>query len=388
MASGLRPPYYPCKIYDKSVVNVRLRELEVIDNSKEGRTRLVSVIIVNFNGGPLLLEAITAALASDVPLELFISDNGSTDGSLNAVYQAFGKDQRIHIISNGSNLGFSRANNIALKQAKGHYVLLLNPDCIIQPDTISKMLDVMDANPDAGMAGCLIRNPDGSEQPGCRRAVPTPWRSLVRVLHLNKFFPNHPRFRTFLLHQDPLPPMPEPVEAISGAFMMVRRDAMNPVGLLDESYFMHCEDIDWCMRFRQNGWEVLFVPSIDVLHYKGSCSKDRPIRVLYHMHRGMIRFYRKFFRQQYPSPLLGIVISAAWARFLALATKELIKRPFRSDILEPQITTPPFERRNPAPAVAYIGPERRISNNTGALGTDLTDLAIHNESLKREKFTP
>lgn len=375
MAAGLRPPYYPCKIYDKSVGNVRLRELEVIDNSKEGRTRLVSVIIVNFNGGPLLLEAITAALASDVPLELFISDNGSTDGSLNAVYQAFGKDRRIHIISNGSNLGFSRANNIALKQAKGRYVLLLNPDCIIQPDTISKMLGVMDANPDAGMAGCLIRNPDGSEQPGCRRAVPTPWRSLVRVLHLNKLFPNHPCFRTFLLHQDPLPPKPEPVEAISGAFMMVRRDAMDQVGLLDENYFMHCEDIDWCMRFRQAGWNILFVPNVEALHYKGTCSKDRPIRVHYHMHRSMIYFYRKFFRQRYPSPLLALVTAAAWVRFIMLTTRELIKRPFQKQIPDTLLTQASFhERRSLSPQVTYIGPERRLHKKNGLKCSNLRGL--------------
>jgi len=367
------------------VVNVRLRELKVIDNSKEGRTRLVSIIIVNFNGGPLLLEAVAAALASSIPIELLISDNGSTDGSLNAVYQAFGKDRRVHIISNGSNLGFSRANNIALKQTKGHYVLLLNPDCIIQPDTLAQMLDVMDNNPDAGMAGCLIHNPDGSEQAGCRRAVPTPWRSFVRVFHLNKLFPNNSRFRTFLLHQEPLPANTDAVEAISGAFMFARREAINQVGLLDEDYFMHCEDIDWCMRFRQAGWNILFVPGVAVTHFKGTCSKGRPIKVLYHMHRGMIRFYRKFFRQQYPSPLMASVALTVWSRFLLLAAKELIKRPFYKQPSAPAVIlslTP--ERRNPSPVVAYIGPERRVhkqpENPQGSFG----ELGVQREALKHE----
>ena len=331
-------------------------------NYKDSRNLPVSIIIVNFNGGPLLREAVAAALSSSIPVEVLISDNGSTDGSLNAIYQAFGKDSRIQIISNGSNLGFSRANNIALKKAKGRYVLLLNPDCIIQSDTLSKMLEVMDANPDVGMAGCLIRNPDGTEQPGCRRAVPTPWRSLVRVLYLNKLFPNQPRFRTFLLHQEPLPTEPEPVEAISGAFMLVRHEAIDEVGLLDENYFMHCEDIDWCMRFRHAGWKILFVPNVDVLHYKGACSKDHPILVLYHMHRGMIRFYRKFFRRQYPLPLMAIVISTVWARFFTLASREFLKRLFRKRIISEPSTVPPIirERRNPAPVIAYIGLERRI----------------------------
>lgn len=334
----------------------------MIGNYKESRNRPVSIIIVNYNGGPLLHEAVAAALSSSIPVEVLISDNGSTDGSLNAVYQTFGKDRRVHIISNGSNLGFSRANNIALKQAQGHYVLHLNPDCIIQTDTLSQMLDIMDTNPDAGMAGCLIRNPDGTEQPGCRRAVPTPWRTFVRVLHLNKLFPNNPKFRTFLLHQEPLPSDPDTVEAISGAFMLVRREAMEQVGLLDDNYFMHCEDIDWCMRFRQAGWKIVFVPNVEVLHYKGTCSKNYPIRVLYHMHRGMIRFYRKFFRRQYPLPLMAIVISTVWARFLTLAAKEFVKRPFHKHLISEPNAFPPVtrERRNPASVVAYIGPERRI----------------------------
>jgi GT2 family glycosyltransferase len=336
--------------------------MKVTTIKREDRAPLVSIIIVNFNGGPLLLQAISAALASTASVELFISDNGSTDGSLNAVYQTFGKDPRVHIISNGSNLGFSRANNVALKQAKGSFMLLLNPDCIVKPNTIMDMVTAMESHSDTGMAGCLIRNPDGSEQAGCRRAVPTPWRSLVRVLHLNKFFPRQPRFRTFLLHQDPLPNEPEAVEAISGAFMMVRREAIDQVGLLDEAYFMHCEDIDWCMRFRQANWTILFVPAIEVVHHKGTCSKDHPIRVLFHMHRGMIRFYRKFFGQQYPSPLLIIVIPAAWARFLALSAKAIMLSPFRRGASLP---IPPLiihERRSPLPVITYIGPERRRSN--------------------------
>lgn len=356
----------------------------------ENRNQPVSIIIVNYNGGPLLHDAVAAALSSSIPVEVLISDNGSTDGSLNAVYQAFGKDRRVHIISNGSNLGFSRANNIALKQAQGNYVLLLNPDCIIQPDTLTQMLDIMDANPDAGMAGCLIRNPDGTEQPGCRRAVPTPWRTFVRVLHLNKLFPNNPRFRTFLLHQEPLPQTPEPVEAISGAFMLVRRETMEQVGLLDDDYFMHCEDIDWCMRFRQAGWNILFVPDVEVLHYKGACSKDHPILVLYHMHRGMIRFYRKFFRRQYPLPLMAIVVSTVWARFLSLTAKELLKRPFSKRIInEPSVTTPmPRERRNPAPVVAYIGPERRDHKKPTIPRDSSYESGFRHETSKHEKLTP
>jgi len=380
---------FSVKFYGKSE-NKTCVGVKMSQDSRENVVRSVSIIIVNFNGGPLILEAVAAALASTIPVELLISDNGSTDGSLNAVYKTFGKDRRVHIISNGSNLGFSRANNIALKQAKGHYVLLLNPDCIIQSDTLSRMLDVMISRPDAGMAGCLIYNPDGSEQAGCRRAVPTPWRSLVRILHLNKIFPNNPRFRTFLLHQEPLPSEPEPVEAISGAFMLVLRKAVEQVGLLDEEYFMHCEDMDWCMRFRQKNWKVLFVPNIGITHYKGACSKDRPIRVLYHMHRGMVRFYRKFFKHQYPTPLMAIVTGAAWLRFLMLAARELVRRPFQKHHavapLPRQSILP--ERRNPAAVIAYIGLERRIHDQGRYKERSLVHLKNTQKSSRHEQATP
>lgn len=215
---------------------------------------------------------------------------------------------------------------MGIKGGQSDYVLVLNPDCIVNPDTLARMIEQLELRPDAGMAGCLIRNPDGSEQAGCRRAHPTPWRTLVRVLHLNKLFERHPRFRTFLLHQEPLPTRPVEVEAISGAFMLVRRVAIERVGLLDEGYFLHCEDLDWCMRFRRAGWKILFVPDVEVVHYKGTCSKDRPLFVLWHKHKGMVRFYRKFFRHQYPLPLMVIVVAGVWLRFSMLVTAGAARR--------------------------------------------------------------
>ncbi len=283
---------------------------------------VVSIIIVNFNAGPLLTEAVRGALASPVPLEVFVVDNGSTDGSLALLKSVAGTDRRLRIIANGRNLGFTRANNIALKQASGDFVLLLNPDCIISSDTLPKMLKAMAAHPEAGMAGCLLRNPDGTEQAGCRRSVPTPWRTLVRVLHLDKLFPKHPRFRNFILAKQPLPTKPTYLEAISGAFMLVTREALSGVGLMDEGYFLHCDDLDWCMRFRKAGWQILFVPDVEAVHYQGTCCRGRPMRVLWHKHKGMVRYYRKFFRHQYPAPLMWAVTAAVWARFglLGLAT--------------------------------------------------------------------
>ena len=282
---------------------------------------LTSVVTVNFNAGAILAASANAVLASTAPVELLVVDNGSTDGSANRLdAHAVAGANRLVVTKAGANLGFARASNLGLRSASGDYLLLLNPDCLVEPDTVTRMRAVLDAHPEAGMAGPLILNPDGSEQAGCRRAVPTPWRSLVRTLGLGRLFPSQ-RFDDFVLADQPLPAGPAPVEAISGAFMFVRRQALEDVGALDEGYFLHCEDIDWCMRFRQAGHQVLFVPDVTVVHHKGACSRDRPVRVQWHMHRGMIRFYRKFFRDRYPLPMMWLVYVGVWLRFAAHALR-------------------------------------------------------------------
>lgn len=304
-----------------------LRTLSVNENKP-----VVSVVIVNYNGGPLLNEAIRSALSSTVQVEVLVSDNGSTDDSLTPLRGLASHDTRLVIIENQRNLGFARASNIAMKSSRGEYILLLNPDAVIKPDTLTRLLGTFAAYPQAGVVGCLLRNPDGTEQAGCRRSIPTPWRSLVRVLHLDGLFPGNPRFRNFVLSRESLPEKPIFVEAISGAFMLVRREVMEQVGLLDEGYFLHCEDLDWCMRFRQAGWKILFVPDVAVVHYKGTCSTASPIRVSWYKHKGMIRFYHKFFRHQYPSVLMALVVVVVWSRFALLtlaniAQKFLIRSP-------------------------------------------------------------
>ena len=287
---------------------------------------LIDVIIVNFNSGEHLSRCVQSVLASTVPVRVFVIDNHSTDKSLFLLKSSFGGDPRIRIIENKENLGFARANNQVLPATEADYILLVNPDCIIKPDTLGSMLAVMEAYPEAGMAGCLIRNPDGSEQAGSRRYIPTPWRSIIRVLKLSKLFRKYPEIGMFNLAGQPLPDHPVPMEAISGAFMFIRRKAMEQVGPMDDRYFLHCEDLDWCMRFRQDGWKILFVPHIEIIHTKGGCSESRPIKVEWHKHSGMIRFYRKFFRGQYPAGLMYLVMAAVWARFAMLALLISLKK--------------------------------------------------------------
>ena len=291
---------------------------------------LTSVITVNFNAGGHISSAAGAALASTAPVELLVVDNSSTDGSLDALRTAVGSDPRAHILENGANVGFAKGNNQGLATARGEWLLFLNPDCVVQPDTIERMRSVLEVHPEAGMAGCLLLNPDGTEQGGCRRETPTPGKAFVRAFGLatlaRRLGVTGGGVRDFVRQGDPLPSHPVEVDAISGAFMLVRREALSKVGPLDEGYFLHCEDLDWCLRFRQAGYKVLFVPDVAVVHDKGASSRGRPVRVLWHMHRGMVRFYRKFFRDEYPRPFFWLVLTGVWLRFAALATVALLKR--------------------------------------------------------------
>jgi len=169
---------------------------------------------------------------------------------------------------------------------------------MLEPGSLKHLLQALEADPEAGMAGGHIQNPDGSEQGGGRRDVPSPWRAFVRasgLYRLEKFWPE--LFPDFHLHKKPLPDKPIEVEATAGAMMLVRREALQEVGGWDEGYFLHCEDLYLCMRFRQKGWRILFVPDAKAIHYQGTCSQARPIFVAWHKHKGMIRFYKKFLKK-------------------------------------------------------------------------------------------
>jgi GT2 family glycosyltransferase len=279
----------------------------------------LSVVIVNYNAGALLERCLLAIFASDYPAiaQVIVSDNGSSDGSLGAIRDLAKTEARITIIENGANIGFAAANNRALLLVSGAYVLFLNPDCVVEPTTISRTVATMDLHPEAGMAGCLVQNRDGSEQRGCRRKLPTPASALARVFQFDRLFPG--RGYGFDLTGTPLPTEPVVVEAISGAFMLVRKCALDAVGALDEGYFLHCEDLDWCMRFNRAGWKILFVPGAKAMHVQGASGDSAPVGVELHKHRGMLRYYKKFHRDHYPLPLFWLVTAGVWLRFAAKA---------------------------------------------------------------------
>ena len=274
----------------------------------------ISVIVVNHNAGTLLSECIEAALRS--ALQVIVVDNNSSDGSMQNLAAIWGHESRLVTIFAGANNGFAAGCNLGVKASSQPYFMFLNPDCILGAGAVQQMYLAIAEDPAVGMVGGLLTNLDGSEQGGGRRAVPTPWRSFVRAFGLTGLSTRWPKlFFDFHLHKQPLPDRPIEVEAISGALMLVRRSALESVGAWDEAYFLHCEDLDLCMRFRQHNWRILFVPSAPVLHHLGHSSKSRPFFVEWHKHKGMIRFYRKFFGHQYPGLLMVMVRVAVWVRF-------------------------------------------------------------------------
>ncbi len=286
----------------------------------------LSLLIVNYNAGQLLTDCVAAVLDAPIRLQILIGDNGSSDDSLSAVRVRFGSDPRLTLVEHGANLGFAAGNNRLLHLAQAPYLLFLNPDCIVQPDTLARMLDFIASTPDAGMAGCIIRNPDGTEQVASRRAIPDPWIGMVQVLRLDRLWPDLTHGKRLNLIDQPLPDRPLPVAAISGSFMLVRRQALNEVGALDEGYFLHCEDLDWFVRFSRAGWLIYLVPDVAVIHHKGACSTTRPLRVEWHKHRGMARFFRKFQRQAHSRPFSLLVLTGIWGHFALVALLLGIRR--------------------------------------------------------------
>lgn len=276
----------------------------------------LSVIIVNYNAGVALSECIDSIRATTNYAEIIVVDNASSDDSIARVQETQCGAHPVRIVQNERNLGFASACNIGAGASKGEFLLYLNPDCVVQPGALDDLIKTLVDQPNAGMVGGLLLNSDGTEQAGGRRAVPTPSRALIRMFGLQRFLQGiSAKDVRYDLNEQPLPQHPVEVDAISGACMLIRRPVLEQVGGLDEGYFMHCEDLDWCMRFRAAGWKIIFVPSARIVHAKGICSAARPIFVEWHKHRGMVRFYRRFFRHQYPVVLMWMVQVGIWSRF-------------------------------------------------------------------------
>ena len=253
---------------------------------------MLSVVIVNYNVKYYLeqcLESVRRA-SQGRQVEVFVVDNLSTDGSVPYLRERF---PEVTFIENNENVGFARANNQAIRQSRGEYVLLLNPDTILCEDTLRRFVDFMDAHPEAGAAGAYMLHADGTFAPESRRGLPTPFVAFCKMSGLTRLFPKSRLFGRYYMGYLDVNEVNR-IEAISGACMMLRREALDRVGLLDEDFFMYGEDIDLSYRILQGGYHNYFLP-VRMLHYKGESTVKNSYRYVYTFYQAMRLFFRKHY---------------------------------------------------------------------------------------------
>lgn len=277
----------------------------------------LSVIIVNYNVKYYLEQCLLSVFKAtrDIATEVFVVDNHSRDGSVDYLADRF---PSVNIISSNHNLGFARANNIAIRRCEGEYVLLLNPDTVVGEESISQVLAFMDSHPKAGGAGVRMLKADGTDALESRRGFPTPLTAFYKMSGLCARFPKSRRFGHYYMGYLPWD-SPERIEVISGAFCMVRHEALDRVGLLDEDFFMYGEDIDLSYRLLQGGYENWYVPA-RILHYKGESTHKSSFRYVHVFYDAMFIFFRKHYGNM--SMLFSVPVKAA---ILAKASVALVK---------------------------------------------------------------
>jgi GT2 family glycosyltransferase len=243
-------------------------------------------------------------------MEVIVVDNCSRDGSAEMVEAEF---PQAHVIRSPRNGGFAFGNNLGLRVARGRYLLLLNPDTETPPDALAALVSFMDAHAEAGVVGPRLVRADGSLDLACRRSFPTPEVSLYRILGLSKLFPKSRRFARYNMTYLDEHALAE-VDSVVGACMMVRREAMDQAGLLDEEFFMYGEDLDWAYRIKQHGWKVYYNPAAVILHYKRESAKQRPVKTITEFYRAMLIFHRKHYAAQTFFLLNWLIIAGVYLR--------------------------------------------------------------------------
>ncbi len=273
----------------------------------------VSVVTVTYNSGAHIWRCLSALWpqlqATD---EVFLVDNASTDDSLAGIEAAF---PGLRVIRNADNRGYAAANNQALRLAQGDYLLLLNPDVVLAPSALATATTYLDDHPDVGILGPKILLPSGRLDPPARRTFKTPATYFYKLTGLSWLFPNHRRFgRYYLSYLDD--DMLTEVDAVVGAFLLIRRATIARIGLLDERFFMYCEDEDWCWRAKQDGWRVVYHPAVIAHHDKGSSTRLRPFSMIDHWHRSILLYHRKNIAPRYPAPVNAFVYGAMALSYL------------------------------------------------------------------------
>ncbi|MBE7528317.1 MAG: glycosyltransferase family 2 protein [Ardenticatenaceae bacterium] len=286
----------------------------------------LSIIIVNYNTCQLLddcLASLATAVHPPGGLEIIVVDNASADGSVAMVRQKY---PAVQMVALPQNVGFSAGNNRGLDTAAGEYVLFLNSDTQVSPNALTEPLAYLQAHPRVGALTVQLIYPNGQRDPDNHRGFPTPWNAFCHFAGLGKLFPHNPRFNGYFQSYANFTET-HPVEVIAGSFMMMPMSLCRQLSGWDETYFFYGEDIDFCYRIWQAGYEIIYYPHVDVLHYKGASSglrkesaeiarppKETRVRVAKESVRAMKIFYQKFYREQYPGWVTAVILAGIQLR--------------------------------------------------------------------------
>jgi len=267
----------------------------------------LSIVVVNWNTRELLADCLTSVYetAAEPGLEVLVVDNASTDSSAAMVRQRF---PQVRLIENETNVGFAKASNQAIRQSKGRYIVLLNSDTEVHPGALETLTQFMDLHPEAGGCGPRLLNTDGSLQPSCHPML-TPGREFWRLLFLDSLWP-----RATYPQQKWDVGTPRRVEVIKGACFLLRREALEQVGPLDEQYFMYTEEMDLCYRLAQAGWGLWWVPQAILTHYGEESSKQVREAMYVQLYRSKVQFYRKTGGEHRAAYFKRLVRLAYWPR--------------------------------------------------------------------------
>ena len=290
---------------------------------------MLSIIIVNYNTKEILKNCLNSVFEKikDINFEVWVVDNASTDSSLEMVTKEF---PEVKIISNNENLGFAKANNKAIKEARGKYILLLNPDTILLDENFKKLIDFMEKYSDVGACGPLILNKDGSIQRQCKRGFPTFWNAFGYYSGLWKLFSQNQWWRKifggYFVLDKPDDKICE-VDQLSGAAMIVRREVIEKVGLMCEDYIMYWDDTDWCFRIKKNGWNIYYVPLTKIIHYGGvGGTQINVLKNLWYFHRGACLFYKKYLSSDYFFLINFLYYTGVWFAFCLKLLSNLFRK--------------------------------------------------------------
>jgi len=272
----------------------------------------ITIIIINYNVKEFLANCLRSVenASDNLKTECIVVDNASTDGSIEFLKSRF---KNVRYIENSVNYGFGKANNQAIRHAKGKYTLLLNPDTLLQEDTLRVLIRHMEEHEECGACGCKIVNPDGTFAPESRRTVPTLSTAVYKALGLTALFP---KSRIFGVYYQGWKDEDEPgeVPVLSGSFMFFRTEILKETGGFDERFFMYGEDIDLCYRIRRSGWKIHYVPDTSIIHYKGESSKQDNMNYVRHFNRSLYLFFDKHYSSRYSSFFRAIVFVAILIR--------------------------------------------------------------------------